>query len=369
MRRAPSRVPHHGMMNTLGRTPVLIACLCAWPFVTLPKAADDAEVSASPQISYETVTFIDTDGHRYVNYATTRSRQDSYAVFMDKDASLNDYLFVSPNQYDYDDSRRDNNVLRFAQGSYALMSQGDYIDHEDPDNSSVTVDGDGIYTLSTWDGTRAANGHFGYWNSPHDYSYFAIAWVFPEHFRVLEYHSNRPGEWVRRGNTLAYFATDTNDLTFEIRYCAQNQETFHNLKSQLADVDAANIEQQQDIVTVILDNEILFSSGSASLSDDGTHLIEELGQQLRHDRDLEIVVEGHTDNVPISGALAELYPTNWELSAKRALNVVHALSAAGVSPYRLQAHAFGPFKPRVENDSPTNRKANRRIELIIRPRV
>jgi chemotaxis protein MotB len=321
------------------------------------------------KVSYETVTFIDTDGHRYVNYATTRSAEETYSVFMDKAASLDDYLFVSPNSYQFDESSSENNILRFQQGSYALMSQGDYIDTTEPAQSAVTVDDEGVYTLSTWDGRRHSNGHYGYWNTPDNYANFASAWVFPKHFDVLEYYSNRDGEWVRRGNALAFFANDTNDLTFEIRYRARSSHAYRTLKAQLQGIDSVDIEQTEDRVTVIMKNEILFASGSASLSDTGEQLLMDLASSLGDSSGYDVIVEGHTDDVPISGALAEIYPTNWELSSKRALNVVHTLSSAGISPYRLQARAFGPFKPRTANDSKINRMANRRIELIIKPRA
>lgn len=320
------------------------------------------------KVSYETVTFIDVDGHRYVNYATTRSAEETYSVFMDKAASLDDYLFVSPNSYQFDESSSENNVLRFQQGSYALMSQGDYIDNTAPEQSAVTVD-DGVYTLSTWDGSRHSNGHYGYWNTPENYANFASAWIFPKHFEVLEYYSNREGEWVRRGNALAFFANDTNDLTFEIRYRARSAQAYRSIKARLQGIESVDIEQTEDRVTVIMKNEILFASGSASLSETGEQLLVDLANSLGDNSAYDVIVEGHTDDVPISGALAEIYPTNWELSSKRALNVVHALSSAGINPYRLQARAFGPFKPRTANDSKINRMANRRIELIIKPRA
>ena len=80
-------------------------------------------------------------------------------------------------------------------------------------------------------------------------------------------------------------------------------------------------------------------------------------------------VQGHTDNVPITGQLAKTYPTNWELSAARAVNVVRFLQeSAGVAPELLSASALSEFQPRVPNDTPEGRQKNRRIELLLAPR-
>ncbi|MEM9624067.1 MAG: OmpA family protein, partial [Pseudomonadota bacterium] len=326
-----------------------------------------AFANSRAEVNYETITFLATDGHRYTKYTTTRSDAKTYSVFFDKSEKLEDYIYINPNEYELLETDQRANVLQFSQGSYGVLSQGDFVNDTEPQNSLVSVDREGIYTLRTWDGKKQSNGNYGFWNSPEDFSSFAAAWVFPDNLQLLEYHSNRRGEWVQRGNTLAFFATNSNDLTFEIRYRPVAQQTFSALKATLQDVEHVEVEQSELGVTVILENAILFASGSASLSDAGLKVISNLAESFEAKKDLDVIVSGHTDNVPITGSLAEIFPTNWELSAKRALNVVHALSSAGIEPQRLQARAFGPFQPRVANDSPENRSANRRIELSIVP--
>ncbi|HSH70991.1 MAG TPA: OmpA family protein, partial [Deferrisomatales bacterium] len=80
------------------------------------------------------------------------------------------------------------------------------------------------------------------------------------------------------------------------------------------------------------------------------------------------LVEGHTDDVPIRGVLAQRFPTNWELSAARALSVVRFLQeVGGVDPARLAAAGYGEYRPAVPNDSAENRARNRRIELKLVP--
>ena len=318
-------------------------------------------------MNYESVTFLAGDGHQFTRYTTTRSDKGNYDVFFDKADRLQDYLYINPNQFEFIDTDPHANILRFKQGNYALISQGDYVNHEYPERSSVREDADGLYTLTTWDGKKQPNGHYGFWNTPNNFTSFAVAWVFPENFHIIDYHTNREGEWVKRGNTLTFYAMDVNDLSFEIRYRLLTQQTYTSVRNQLKNVENAAVKQNEDGITVILRNEILFSSGSASLSDPGQELLRALASNIADDATLEVVVEGHTDNVTITGPLADIYPTNWELSSKRALNVVHELSSAGINPKRLQARAYGPFRPRVPNDSDESRRTNRRIELILRP--
>ncbi len=327
-----------------------------------------AAAPALADVNYETLTFINADGHTYLNYATTRSDVDGYTVFLDKADSLGDYLYINPNRYEFDDTASDANRLVFDQGSYALISQGDFINAAAPQKSAVKLDRQGIYHLRTWDGVKQANGHYGIWNDPEPYTRFASAWVFPPEFEIVSYTANRNGEWVARGNTLAFFAHDVNDLVFEISYRRQANEVFDALVNQLAANGEVDVERTaDDALKVIMNNKILFPSGSAALSPQGRSLIDEVVAGLSTEGAYEVIVEGHTDDVPIRGNLKNKFPSNWELSAHRALNVVHALADSGVAPERLEARAYGPYKPRGPNDSPAERAANRRIELLIKP--
>jgi chemotaxis protein MotB len=84
--------------------------------------------------------------------------------------------------------------------------------------------------------------------------------------------------------------------------------------------------------------------------------------------DRRIEVHGHTDNVPIVGALARRFPTNWELSAARATNVARFLQdVAKVDPSRLTATANSEYQPRASNGDDKGRRLNRRIEILLAP--
>ncbi len=134
---------------------------------------------------------------------------------------------------------------------------------------------------------------------------------------------------------------------------AQGRVTISNLRGQLS---------------VKLQEEILFDSGSAVVKPEGQQLLTEIAAVLQEIGDRGTLVEGHTDDVPIRGVLAQRFPTNWELSAARALSVVRFLQeVGGVDPVRLSAAGYGEHRPAVPNDSVENRARNRRIELKLVP--
>lgn len=119
-------------------------------------------------------------------------------------------------------------------------------------------------------------------------------------------------------------------------------------------------------LVIQLPQDILFQSGSASLSQDGVRTLREVGQVLATIEDRSFQVEGHTDNVPIS---TERFPSNWELSSARALSVVRVLLDAGVPPERISGAAYGEYQPVAPNDTPESRRLNRRIEIVMLPNM
>jgi chemotaxis protein MotB len=101
---------------------------------------------------------------------------------------------------------------------------------------------------------------------------------------------------------------------------------------------------------------------------EGLDVLQRVVEILKNVKDKSIRVEGHTDNVKIKGRLAKQYPTNWELSAARALNVTKYLQQQGLDPVLLSATAFGEYQPVAGNDTPEGRAKNRRIAIILLPK-
>ncbi len=116
---------------------------------------------------------------------------------------------------------------------------------------------------------------------------------------------------------------------------------------------------------VKMTDKILFASGSATIGQDGKSALKNVAGALRNILGKTIRVEGHTDNVPTGGNGP--FPTNWELSAARALAVVRFLQEQGVDPTRLVASGRGEFQPIAENDTAEGRSLNRRIEIVLAP--
>jgi len=118
-------------------------------------------------------------------------------------------------------------------------------------------------------------------------------------------------------------------------------------------------------LTVDVVDKILFDSGKAEIKSEGLEVLSRVVDILATATDKVIRVEGHTDNVPIKGNLARQYPTNWELSAARALTIVRYLETQGLDPHNLSAVAFGEYQPVAENDTPEGRARNRRIAIVL----
>lgn len=142
-------------------------------------------------------------------------------------------------------------------------------------------------------------------------------------------------------------------------------ELVAGLKEEIAD---SNIQVQRirDQIRVDVVDEVLFDSGEATLKPGGIEVLRKVGAVLAKVTDRPIAVQGHTDNVPIRGALARRFATNWELSSARATNVARFLQdQAGVDPARLSATACSEYRPRASNDTEQGRRANRRIEILL----
>ena len=107
---------------------------------------------------------------------------------------------------------------------------------------------------------------------------------------------------------------------------------------------------------------IFFNSGSATINSGGVSFLQKIGGLISRLPN-RIRIEGHTDNMPISTAT---FPSNWELSAARAVNIVKFLSDhTGVYPRRLSAVGYGESRPIKANDNPENRAMNRRVEIVL----
>ena len=133
---------------------------------------------------------------------------------------------------------------------------------------------------------------------------------------------------------------------------------------RLIDAGTLRVKMVDGRMVVALATDILFDSGSASLSKGGSEALAEVAQVLQSIPDRRYQVEGHTDNVPIASVK---YPSNWELAAERSLTVVKTMVAGGLDAVRVSAASFGEHKPSDTNRTPEGRAGNRRIEIVVVP--
>lgn len=128
------------------------------------------------------------------------------------------------------------------------------------------------------------------------------------------------------------------------------------------------ISELKGKLTVNMVDSILFDSGKAEVKEGGLEVLRKVISILKDVTDKSIRIEGHTDNVQIIGGLAKRYPTNWELSSARAINVARYLQEQGIDPGLLSAVAYGEWKPVGDNDTQEGKAKNRRIEIILVPK-
>jgi chemotaxis protein MotB len=144
-------------------------------------------------------------------------------------------------------------------------------------------------------------------------------------------------------------------------------ELIQELKDDIAKGGVSVRETAQGLI-ITLDNQILFRSGQSQLQAQGKRVLKQVASVLQHVQGHQIQVQGHTDNVRISGALKARFPSNWELSAARAGSVLRFLQDVGkVDPSLLVLQAYADQKPVGDNSTPAGRRQNRRVDIVLVP--
>jgi chemotaxis protein MotB len=178
------------------------------------------------------------------------------------------------------------------------------------------------------------------------------------------------------------------DLQERERLLVQREKDLKQLRSKLNQKDK-DLEQLKTMVSsallsfqgeglsvnhrdgklyVSLENSLLFSSGSWAVNDKGVKAITKLSSVLTQQPGLQIMVEGHTDNIPFKGA--GLIKDNWDLSVMRATAIVRIMANnKGIKLENITASGKGDTKPLVPNNSSENRAVNRRTEIILSPNI
>ena len=130
------------------------------------------------------------------------------------------------------------------------------------------------------------------------------------------------------------------------------------------------VEQKNGKVYVSMENKLLFQTGSWAVGAEGRKAVVEVGKVLAQNPDITVLIEGHTDNDKIYGAIGGGVENNWDLSTKRATAIVAILSEnKAVNKQNLTAAGRGEFSPLASNATAEGKAKNRRIEIILTPRL
>jgi outer membrane protein OmpA-like peptidoglycan-associated protein len=337
---------------------ILIAiALCLLASVSFAEASSD--------VVSEQIYFLEEDGRHALVYTTNRSNYTNYNMWFQSREGfeaadyVRDFLYIYPNEYTWDsNSKKGFTLLKFPGKIFAGLER---IELE----SGLQITEDSVFHFNNWrDKIKTPDGHYGVWNNPDNFEKVAYTWVFPATLEPVEYRANRDGEWVQRHNTITYYGADVNDLVFEIIYQPSSHKTYELLQEKLAN-EEVEISQEPTGVKITVAATVLYPSGVAELSDKGKSLLSKVAETLKDRDDVNILVDGHTDNVPIRGKLASKFPTNWELASIRSINVVHFLADNGIKEHHLASRSFSYYRPIASNDTEDGKEQNRRIELLI----
>ncbi len=127
--------------------------------------------------------------------------------------------------------------------------------------------------------------------------------------------------------------------------------------------DKVQMEITERGLEIRMTGEILYDLGEARIKKQGREVLDEIATSIKDIRN-DVMVEGHTDNLPINN---ERFPSNWELSTTRATNVIrYFIEEHDIKPYRLSAAGYSEFRPLFDNDTPEHRAKNRRIEIVVK---
>lgn len=140
-------------------------------------------------------------------------------------------------------------------------------------------------------------------------------------------------------------------------------------QNYLSEMERLRAESENSYVLgnrIVLTNALVFNPGSADLSERGKQYMNEIWETLGKYPDREILIQGHTDNTPIATGYRWKYASNWELSAARALSVLHYFEEhKKVKPGQLSAVAYGMYHPVASNQTAKGRSENRRVEIVV----
>ncbi|MGC4021093.1 MAG: OmpA family protein [Cyclobacteriaceae bacterium] len=172
-------------------------------------------------------------------------------------------------------------------------------------------------------------------------------------------------------NSLAERERKVNELE---QVLANKDKAVQDLKNKITNAllnfkeNDLTVKVKNGKVYVSLAEQLLFGSGSTTVDKKGAGALQQLAKAIKDQKDIHVMIEGHTDNVPIAKN-AQQYEDNWDLSVLRATSITRILIKAGMSPSQVVAAGKGEFSPVAPNDNAQNKQKNRRTEIIVTPNL
>lgn len=157
-------------------------------------------------------------------------------------------------------------------------------------------------------------------------------------------------------------------LSQQLDELAQTKKLLEERLSQEIKDKQVRLQMMEKGLVVTFVADVLFDSGKAKIKPEAYPILDKVATVLKENvPELNVGIEGHTDNVPIKSSG---WKSNWELSTARALSVLHYLAEQkGILPERISAIGYGEYRPVASNDTKEGRQTNRRVEIVILPQV
>ncbi|OJJ17469.1 hypothetical protein BKI52_26730 [marine bacterium AO1-C] len=277
----------------------------------------------------EDILYIKPNGKSYLYYSTLRARGQSFYKAIPKTKNfLQKYLYIKPDRYKV--INRPNEIrLSFNTDSYALMSEEDFNDQE------LTQDDNGTFTFDNDTLNRAGRRRYGIYTTLQVYKQFAYVWVLPENFEFVSYRCNRRGTWKKRGNTLAYFGYQVNNLLFNIQFRPVSPLSADDVKATLyeGNTKGMKVTSNSSGVQIKFRDGVLFAGENTSISALGEGVLAKLAKTLKASTKVQMSIE-----VPVTNGMNA---GNWMLAAARGRIMVEKMVNSGIDPSRIEIKTYG----------------------------
>ena len=288
------------------------------------------------QTMREDILYIKPNGQSYLYYTTLRARGQQFYKEIPKSKNfLQKYLYIKPERFKIIHGKT-RTRLTFNTDSYALMSEENFNDKE------LTRDQKGVFVFTNDTIPNRRWSRYGLYTTLKHFKQIAYVWVLPENFEFISYECNRKGQWTKRGNTLAYFGYEVNNLIFNIKFRPVSPLAADDVKSTLYQGNSKDMTVTSNTsgVQINFRKGVLFANGGTSISTMGEGVLAKLAKTLKGSTKVQMAIE-----VPVKNGVNA---SEWMLAAARGRIMVEKMMDSGIDPSRIEVKTYG-VKPQQAN--------------------